>query len=632
MLRLDRRITFMAEREINKKKIEILKESINQINNEMLRLTNIREEIHAINREKWSEKIRSIREDLGAQQMLLFIGPYSSGKTSFVNAILGEDILPTASRPCTSVCTELRFKNDGTGHVGRAIKKDGTPTESDYDFNNLIKMIDGPTGAIGQCAAYHHIELEYDIAQLETENQNLNMLCAAGVVIVDCPGYESPYACSEDIIDEYISKATHTFWMNPVTKFGGLAEVNKIKNIRLKTTTLIPVFTKADLKPDEEERDELREKYAETIGGLFRHKDPIFTSAKKWKEGIELSKRSDGSNTEQIEKLIIESGIYNVLSEIVEVTRNKEVTDAKVNSCRCKIDDIIKELTSSVEREKNYWKSELKTLGWDEGRNEILNDIKHEADIWIKNEAERVGQRLNSELTDKAVSYICEAGEKFNRSKLQEIVSSVWKEVINNNEKQWAAELVKIYRDKVSKFPFDSDGSFDIPEWLNGETAQTQIKGYITDAMIAISKGGLASSIGGVAGATLLALAGEVAGAGFLGHTVLAGMMGPAGIILLGVTAISIIPRFNDAVDERKEESRKEATRNVKNWLDKLDASRMIAGLLMNINDTTFNRLSDEFDKEASDKKRAYNACLEISRNLNSIHANLSQQFSSVVK
>ena len=622
----------MISRESDKKKIKVLKESINQINDEMLRLTNIREEIHAINREKWGEKIRSIKEDLGAKQMLLFIGPYSSGKSSFVNAILGEDILPTASRPCTSVCTELRFKNDGTGHVGRAIRKDGTPTEIDYDFNNLIKMIDGPTGAIGQCAAYHHIELEYDIAQLETENTNLSMLCAASVTIVDCPGYESPYACSEDIIDEYISKATHTFWMNPVNKFGGSAEVNKIKNIRQKTTTLIPVFTKADLKPDEEERDELREKYAETIGVLFRHKEPIFTSAKKWKEGIELSKKSDGSNTEQIDKLIIESGIHKVLSAIVDVTRNTEVTDAKVNSCRRKIDDIINELTSSVEREKNYWKSELNTLGWNEDRNEILNDIKHDADIWIKNEAERVGKRLNSEITDKVVSYICKAGEKVKVDELQEKVSSVWKEVINNNAKQWSAELVKIYRDKVSKFPFDSDRSFDIPEWLNGETFQTQMKGYITDVMIAISKGGLVSSIEGVAGATLLALAGEVAGAGFFGHTVLAGMMGPAGIILLGVAAITIIPRFNDAVGERKEENRKEASRKVEKWLEQLDASRMIAGLLMNMNDTTFNRLSDEFDKEASDKKRAYNACLEILRNLNSIHANLSQQFSSVVK
>ena len=314
----------MTEKESDKKKIEVLKDSIHKINSEMLRLTNIREEIHSINREKWSEKIRSIKDDLGAKQMLLFIGPYSSGKSSFVNAILGEDILPTASKPCTSVCTELRFKNDGTGHVGRAIKKDGTATETEYDFNTLMKMIDGPTGAIGQCASFHHIELEYDIAQLKKENVNLALLCEAEVTIVDCPGYESPYACSEDIIDEYISKATHTFWMNPVTKFGGSAEVAKIKNLRQKTTTLIPVFTKADLKPDEDDRDELRETYTNTIGGLFRHKEPIFTSALKWKEGSALLKEK-GKLDNDVDALFKESGIYQLLSVLSNVTKNTEM-------------------------------------------------------------------------------------------------------------------------------------------------------------------------------------------------------------------------------------------------------------------------------------------------------------------
>lgn len=621
----------MTEKESDKKKIEVLKDSIHKINSEMLRLTNIREEIHSINREKWSEKIRSIKDDLGAKQMLLFIGPYSSGKSSFVNAILGEDILPTASKPCTSVCTELRFKNDGTGHVGRAIKKDGTATETEYDFNTLMKMIDGPTGAIGQCASFHHIELEYDIAQLKNENVNLALLCEAEVTIVDCPGYESPYACSEDIIDEYISKATHTFWMNPVTKFGGSAEVAKIKNLRQKTTTLIPVFTKADLKPDEDDRDELRETYTNTIGGLFRHKEPIFTSALKWKEGSALLKEK-GKLDNDVDALFKESGIYQLLSVLSNVTKNTEMTDAKVNACRLKIDDILKELKSSTEREQNHWKSELSTLGWDENRNEILNDIKAEADIWIKNEAERVGHRLNAQITENVVSYICEVGEKVKPEEIQDKVIEAWQDVIYNNEKRWSSELIKTYKEKVSKFNFDKDNSFDIPGWLNGDTIQNQINGFINDIMLAVSRGGLVSSIEAVAGITLFSLAGEVAAADFVGHTVLAGIMGPIGIVLMGVAAVAIVPHYTKAVSDRKEKTRKDVTAKVESWLDQLDTSRMISSLLMNINDVTFNRLSDEADKEAAEKKRAYNMCLEIYRDLNTIHADIQQQFSSIVK
>ena len=413
----------MDLKESDKKKLEALKDSTWKINTEMLKLTNIREDIHLINKEKWTEQINKIKDDLGAKQTMLFIGPFSSGKSSFINAILGEQILPTNSHPCTSVATELRFKNDGTGHSGKAVKKDGTESENVYNFEDLIKMVDGPTGAIGQCASFHHIELNYDISQLKNENENLKLLCAAGVTIIDCPGYESPYACSEDIINEYISRATHTFWMNPVDQFGGSFEINKIKAIRAKTTTLIPVFTKADLKPDEEERNELRELYSETIGGLFRQKEPIFTSAKKWCEGVELAK--ENGDTEKVDKLFLESGINQFLTAMVDATGNKEVTAAKVSSCRTQIDELIKELLQSTEREKNYWKEKLEEIGWDEKRNVALNDIKREADEWINNEANRLGGKINAHIEDAVVSYICDAGEKVSVDELQKKVIEV---------------------------------------------------------------------------------------------------------------------------------------------------------------------------------------------------------------
>ena len=75
-------------------------------------------------------------------------------------------------------------------------------------------MVDGPTGAIGESAAYHHIELNYDISQ--SESQCLRQHCDAGVTIVDAPGYGSPYYSNDEIIEEYISKASHTFWINVV--------------------------------------------------------------------------------------------------------------------------------------------------------------------------------------------------------------------------------------------------------------------------------------------------------------------------------------------------------------------------------------------------------------------------------
>lgn len=616
----------MDAKEIDKRKIEVLKEAAFQLNSEMLKLTNIREDIHRINKEKWTESINKIKDDLGAKQSMLFIGPFSSGKSSFINAILGEAILPTNDRPCTSVVTELRFKNDGTGHEGKAVKKDGSQSETVYNFDDLVKMIDGPTGAIGQSAAYHHIELKYDISQLKEENENLKILCAAGVTIIDCPGYESPYACSEDIIDEYISRATHTFWMNPVDQFGGSFEINKIKAIRQKTTTLIPVFTKADLKPDEDERDELRELYSNTLGGLFRQKEPIFTSAKKWHEGVELAKK-DG-DTKSVDKLFLESGIHQFLAAMVDATGSKEVTEAKVSSCRMQIDEIIQNLGQTAEREQSYWKGKLEEIGWNEKRNVALNDIKREADEWIKNEAERVGSKVNAHLEDEIVSYICNAGEKVSIEELQKKVSEVWKDEIDANRKAWGKELSRIYEERMKSFKFDDDSSFVVPDWLNGETIDQQMKAIFADLLTTVQRGGLQTTVMGVAGGLLLAMAASIKDVAVVGGA-LSAVFAAAGPVLIAVAAAGAIPVFMRVHNESKERVRKEVTNNVENWLQKVDMTTSVKTLLMAVNDDTFAKLSAESDKTASEYLRNYNTCENVARKLNEVHSNIVQQFAA---
>lgn len=615
----------MDAKESDKKKIEVLKDAAYGINSNMLKLTGIREDIHAINKEKWAEKIGEIKNDLGAKQTMLFIGPFSSGKSSFINAILGENILPTNDRPCTSVCTELRFKKDGSGNAGRIVKKDGSKTETVYDFNELIKMIDGPTGAIGDSAAYHHIELEYDISMLKNENSNLNLLYEADVTIIDCPGYQSPYACSESIIEEYISHATHTFWMNPIDQFGGNFEINKIKDIRQKTTTLIPVFTKADLMPDEEERNVVRDLYSETIGGLFRHKEPIFTSAKKWEEGIKLSK--ENGSQQDIDELFRKSGIYNFLTAMVDATGSKEVTAAKVSSCRTQIDELIKELGQATEREQNHWKAKLQEIGWDEKRNVDLNNIKREADAWIKNEAESVGRKINAHIEDDVVSYICDAGEKLTTHELQEKIVGVWKDEIDSRRKAWSNELCKIYEERMKHLKFDDKHTFDIPDWLNGETIADMVKNETVNIMEAIRKGGVQSALQMSGGALLLAIAPGLTGIPFVG-TALAGALGVIGPIFIGLGAFTIVPAYMRIRSETKDRMRKDITNKVENWLDKMDTTSIVESLLMSVNDETFNKLSAEDDKIADEFKHNYNACEDIAYNLNEIRRNIIQQFS----
>ena len=154
---------------LNQKKLDVLVETTAGLNRQVEDICAVRPEVFSINREEWKKQLAEIRGQIHANQMILFIGPFSSGKSSFINALLGEDILPTSNRPCTSVVTELSFV-EGGGHRGVAVRKDGQATEREYDYASLLKMVDGPSGAIGESAAYHHIELEFDITQLQYES------------------------------------------------------------------------------------------------------------------------------------------------------------------------------------------------------------------------------------------------------------------------------------------------------------------------------------------------------------------------------------------------------------------------------------------------------------------------------
>ena len=340
---------------------------------------------------------------------------------------------------------------------------------------------------------------------------------------------------------------------------------------------------------------------------------------------MKLSK--ENGSQQDMDELFRKSGIHNFLTAMVDATGSKEVTAAKVSSCRTQIDELIKELGQTTEREQNHWKAKLQEIGWDEKRNVDLNNIKREADAWIKNEAESVGRKINAHIEDDVVSYICDAGEKLTTYELQEKIVGVWKDEINSRRKAWSNELCKIYEERMKHLEFDDDHTFDIPDWLNGETIANMVKNETVNIMEAIRKGGVQSALQMSGGALLLAIAPGLMKIPFVG-TALAGTLGVIGPIFIGLGAFTIVPAYMRIRSETKDRLRKDITNKVENWLDKMDTTSIVERLLMIVNDETFNKLSAEDDKKADEFKRNYNACGDIAYNLNEIHCNIIQQFS----
>ncbi len=621
--------------QLNEKKLEVLVTSTAMIGSHIANLCDIRPDIYSINFEEWKKRLEDIRSQIHANQLLLFIGPFSSGKSSFINALLGEDILPTSNRPCTSVVTELTFVNGG-GHRGHAVRKDNIQTETEYDYNELLKMVDGPTGAIGESAAFHHIELQFDITQLPYESTCLKQLCDAGVTIVDCPGYGSPYYSNEDVIEEYISKASHTFWINPVDRMGGVSDYKKLSEIRKKTTTLIPIMSKADLIESESKKEEVCDSYAETIGSLFHSRDPIFCSAIKYRQGREIQKEIEHkkicgaelkAKEEEMNLLFEKSGLSNVFAAVIDSASERSVTDSKVKSVFHDLEDLMTQVAKATERELAHWQKELKQAGWTDDKNTALENARKEISIWIDGEADRIGRKLDNEIKECIQNYVDSCNGNVSRPELLDSVKHALKFRLEQCSKDWSERFVKTYREKI-RVDIDKGKDLELPAWLNSSELMSKLQDTRDVLFKTIRDSGVQTVATAGIGGALLTSMGTIGSVKIIGGA-LATVAGVTGIAFVAVAAMAIIPVYSRHAKNKKEEHRLDLERKISKWLENLKMRELVWSLLSTHNDELYQRLEKVQQKIGDDLIEKKDRCEAIIKGIGTVRENLLVQFAS---
>jgi GTPase Era involved in 16S rRNA processing len=632
--------------ELNDTKIAVLRQSVDGTGRFIESLCNIREDIYEIKRAEWVESVDKIRKIIESDQMLLFIGPYSSGKSTFVNALLGEGLLPTASKPCTSVVTELSFVDDHSGHKGKVVKFDQTEEEMDYD--ELLKLIDGPRGAVGQIAQYHHIELVFDVTALaDWETHPLAQLMNLNVRIIDCPGYGSPYITNEDVIEEYIQKASFTFWMSPADKFGGALAERKLSDIKKRTSTLIPVITMSD-KIDAAQRERVADDFYEHLGHLFRNKEPRFVSAYKYEEAQKLKKESvkleqkpvsvhseeDIKTKEekalirkQIDALKGEAGLEQIFSDMVQSGQKKIVIDSVLKSALHDLARLFKDIDNHVRKEEAHWREELQKKGWSpDDEYKKLNSIKREVDTWVKSEAEQTADILEASMTKELIAYIMEVKGKIESSKVQLIIVDVWEKELNRQKNNWAEYLGKKYGDFVS---ISVNQNQLKPPDLTSITAELTI--VIKSVLDALRYAGLQSVTTSGLGAAIFAATGVLGKIAIIGGA-LAGIASIVGPLLIIVGVAPLIPRIMDQVKERKEQYRKEMESKLKVWMKQLNIAPFIASMLNEQNSKLYDSYKMTLNGELSTDLKRYERCGKIKTEIKDTREHIAFQFPNEFK
>jgi GTPase Era involved in 16S rRNA processing len=197
---------------------------------------------------KLSEVLSGLITKLQSDNLKVFvIGPFNSGKSTFINALLGQPILPSAPTPATAVLCSVKYAEDKEKRAilfpkpGMGENGNDSPFEIKISNMNEISkvrkelskyiMID-PTS---ETSRYQKMELYYPLA-----------LCENEIEIIDSVGLEDPDN-RDKVAKEYIPFVDVIIYCMPSPQIYTMADRNVLALLKaLKYESIFFVMTKFD--------------------------------------------------------------------------------------------------------------------------------------------------------------------------------------------------------------------------------------------------------------------------------------------------------------------------------------------------------------------------------------------------
>ena len=192
------------------------------------------------NAEKAGKSLEKVqKEDFKA----IVIGEFKRGKSTFINALLGDEILPAFATPCTAVINEVKYadKEKAVLHF-----KDPLPQDADYSFKEEVK------NHINRYGKTNIPPLPIDVKDLEeyvvipdpAKDQRLSVsespyskvelfypieICKNGVTIIDSPGLNE-HGTRTKVTTDYLSQVDAILFVMSCQALCSQTEMDFIEN------------------------------------------------------------------------------------------------------------------------------------------------------------------------------------------------------------------------------------------------------------------------------------------------------------------------------------------------------------------------------------------------------------------
>ena len=193
--------------------------------------------------------IENIVAETSAPLLIMVMGEFSTGKSTFINALLKKDIAKIGATPTTAVITKLSY---GTTDKIEVVFRDGTKRNySANEFENLTSESN---------AQYNNLR-----EQIEYVARYLPIDLLKNMTLVDCPGLNSIKAAHENTTRNFMNKADSVIWLFDAKNPAKQTEFTAFKNLNPRLKPVV-ILNKTDTIDEEDGRSSV----ASTIADIER--------------------------------------------------------------------------------------------------------------------------------------------------------------------------------------------------------------------------------------------------------------------------------------------------------------------------------------------------------------------------
>lgn len=174
-----------------------------------------------------SVEIGRIREDYDKPLLLTVMGEFNAGKSTFINALIGEPVAPMGITPTTATINVLKY---GPTRMVRVLHREGTVKELQYDaLGAWLKGLSREAAV-----EVRQVEILYPAEELTRVN------------LVDTPGFNSIVPEHERVARQFIERADAVVWLFDAGQPGKESERAALAKISAQGKRVLGVLNKSD--------------------------------------------------------------------------------------------------------------------------------------------------------------------------------------------------------------------------------------------------------------------------------------------------------------------------------------------------------------------------------------------------